>query len=121
MRKSLILPAFLAFLAGCAAPFAAPQPQSARLSASVLTLVLTDATVCRADWVAAPAGRFARCGPGFGYSVQVVQNPNVLRQIWTGTLSALGAVGAVPPLATVVITDPAGVDHVFASPVPVEE
>jgi len=118
MRKSLVL---LLALAGCVAPMAGARPDQARLSSSVLTLVLTDGTVCRADWVAAPSGRFDRCGPGFGYAVEVVQNPNVLRQIWTGITTALGAEGAVPPLAQVVITDAAGVDHVFASPVPVKD
>lgn len=108
----------VAALAGCVAPPAGARPDQARLSSSVLTLVLTDGTVCRADWVAAPSSRFDRCGPGFGYAVEVVQNPNVLRQIWTGITTALGAEGAVPPLAQVVITDAAGVDHVYASPIP---
>lgn len=116
MRKSLIL---LAMLAGCAVPMGTGTPQSARLSADVLTLVLTDGTTCRVRWAQAPAGRFDSCGAGYGYSVQVVQNPNVLRRVWEGITLALGAEGAVPPMATVVITDAAGVDHVFASPVPV--
>lgn len=118
MRKFLIL---LVGLAGCVAPMSAARPDQARLSSSVLTLVLSDGTVCRANWLAAPSGRFESCGAGYGYAVEVVQNPNILRQIWTGMTSALGAEGVVPPMAQVVITDAAGVDHVFASPVPVEE
>jgi len=118
MRKSLVL---LLGLAGCVAPLGDARPDQARLSSSVLTLVLTDGTVCRANWTAAPVGRFDRCGTGFDYSVDVVQNPNVLRQIWTGITTALGAEGVVPPMAQVVITDAAGVDHVFASPVPIED
>ncbi len=118
MRKYVMV---VMLLAGCALPPGPPQPQSARLSATVLTLVLSDGTVCRANWNVAPVGRFETCGPGYGYAVQVVQNPNILRQIWAGLALALGAEGAVPPLAQVVITDPAGVDHVFASPPPPPE
>jgi hypothetical protein len=61
-----------------------------------------------------------RCGPGYGYAVRVVENPNVLRQLFTGLTEALGAEGVVPPMAEVVITDPGGVDTVFVSPPPVE-
>lgn len=117
MRKSLVL---LVGLAACVAPQGAAAPQQARLSADVLTLVLSDGTQCRAQWAMAPAGRFDRCGAGFGYAVQVVENPNALRQIWVGLTRALGAEGAVPPMAQVVITDAAGVDYIFASPVPAE-
>jgi hypothetical protein len=46
----------------------------------------------------------------------VVENPNILRQLFTGLTEALGAEGAVPPMAEVTITDPAGVDRVFVSP-----
>ncbi|MGL4235262.1 hypothetical protein [Tabrizicola sp.] len=109
-------------LAGCATMDTAPAPQAARLSNEVLTLVLSDGTVCRANWAAAGgAGRFDDCGPGFGYSVSVVENPNILRQLFTGLTEALGAEGAVPPMAEVVITDPMGRDTVFVSPPPVEE
>lgn len=118
MRRVLLCP----ILAGCGAGAPGnPVPQAARLSAQVLTVTLSDGTVCRADWVAAPVGRMERCGPGYGYSVRVIDNPNILRQIWTGLTSALGAEGVVAPLAEVVITDPAGVDRVFASPPPVVE
>ncbi|MFN7224323.1 MAG: hypothetical protein ACK4MS_09915 [Paracoccaceae bacterium] len=113
MRKVLLCLA----LAGCAgAVTGAPVPQSARLSAEVLTLTLSDGTVCRTNWAAAPVGRLDRCGPGYGYAVRVIENPNILRQIWTELTTALGADGAVAPLAEVVITDPAGIDRVFASP-----
>ena len=103
-------------LAGCATLQPTPVPQAARLSTEVLTLTLSDGTVCRANWAATPVGRMDDCGPGFGYAVRVIDNPNILRQIWSGLTTALGAEGAVPPLAEVVITDPAGVDRVFASP-----
>ncbi|MDO8881944.1 hypothetical protein, partial [Pseudotabrizicola sp.] len=98
-----------------------PVPQAARLSAEVLTLTLSDGTVCRANWAASPVGRMETCGPGYGYAVRVIDNPNILRQIWTELTTALGAEGVVAPLAEVVITDPAGVDRVFASPPPVKE
>jgi hypothetical protein len=108
-------------LAGCAAIATSPVPQAARLSAETLTLTLSDGTVCRAPWAATGgAGRFDACGPGFGYAVDVVENPNLLRQLFTGLTKALGAEGAVPPMAEVVITDATGRDHVFVSPPPVD-
>ena len=118
MRFALVC---LVSLAACATPIGQPVPQSARLSDQVLTLVLSDGTMCRANWAGAPVGRMEGCGPGYGYAVRVIENPNLLRQIWTGIAKALGAEGAVPPLAEVVITDPAGSDVVFASPPPTEE
>jgi hypothetical protein len=108
-------------LGGCAALQATPVQQSARLSADVLTLSLTDGTICRARWAeAGGAGRFDDCGPGFGYAVNVVENPNILRQLFTGLAEALGAEGTVAPMAEVVITDAMGRDHVFVSPPPVK-
>jgi hypothetical protein len=111
----------LVVLAGCAAVETAPVPQAARLSAEVLTLTLSDGTVCRAGWAASGgAGRFEACGAGYGYAVTVVENPNLLRQLFTGLTEALGADGAVPPMAEVVITDAMGRDHVFVSPPPLD-
>jgi len=109
----------VAVLAGCALPGGGVEPREARLSPSVLTVSLSNGTVCRADWAAAGGvGRLEPCGPGFGYAVRVVDNPNILRQLFTGLTEALGADGAVPPMAEVTITDPAGVDRVFVSPPP---
>ncbi|MBL9048667.1 MAG: hypothetical protein JNK19_00960 [Tabrizicola sp.] len=109
-------------VAGCASLQANPVPQAARLSAEVLTLTLSDGTVCRANWAAeGGAGRLEPCGPGYGYAVTVVENPNILRQLFTGLTEALGAAGTVPPMAEVVITDAMGRDHVFVSPPPAEE
>lgn len=109
-------------LAGCAALQTGPVPQAARLSAEVLTLTLSDGTVCRANWaVAGGAGRLEPCGPGYGYAVTVVENPNILRQLFTGLTEALGAEGTVAPMAEVVITDAMGRDHVFVSPPPPAE
>ena len=113
MRKLLLVLA----LGGCAGMQATPVPQAARLSAEVLTLTLSDGTVCRADWAASGgSGRLEDCGPGYGYVVNVTENPNILRQLFTGLVEALGADGVSPPLAEVVITDPAGMDRVFVSP-----
>ena len=107
-------------LAGCAAVMQPAEPQEARLSAEVLTVVLDDGTVCRADWAAAGgAGRLEPCGPGFDYQVTVVEKPNLLRQFWSGLTSALGAEGAVPPMAKVEISG-AGRTWDFVSPPPVE-
>jgi len=118
MRKLL----FCLALAGCVGTVPGNAvPQAARLSAEVLTLTLSDGTVCRANWATVPVGRMDGCGPGFGYAVRVIDNPNILRQIWTGLTTALGAEGVVPPLAEVVITDPSGVDRVFVSPPPTED
>lgn len=117
MRKLLLV----LMLGGCVGLQANPVPQAARLSAEVLTLTLSDGTVCRADWAAAGgAGRFNGCGPGFGYAVDVVENPNILRQIFTGLTEALGAEGVSPPMAEVVITDAMGRDHVFVTPPPAD-
>lgn len=118
MRKFLVV----MLLSGCALPTGAPAPQAARLSTEVLTLTLTDGTICRANWAAeGGTGRLEPCGPGYGYAVNVVENPNILRQLFTGLTTALGAEGAVPPMAEVVITDPVGVDSVFVSPPPAED
>ena len=115
MRRALPV-VFL--LAGCSAPAPAVGPLSAELSETELSLVLTDGTTCRADWRQSPNGRFDACGPGFGYAVTEVANPNLLRKFWVEAATALGAAGAVPPMAEVVITDASGRDHLFVSPVP---
>jgi hypothetical protein len=107
-------------LGGCVGMQASPVPQAARLSAEVLTLTLSDGTVCRANWVGAPVGRLENCGPGYGYAVNLVENPNLLRQLFTGLTEALGADGHVPPMAEVVITDAKGRDMVFVSPPPAD-
>lgn len=122
MRLAMI-PAFalVVSVAACVPPMTDhPVAQAARLSADTLTLTLSNGTVCRAAWAAEPVGRLENCGPGFGYAVRVVENPNILRQLFTGLTTALGAEGAVPPMAEVVITDPSGNDTTFISPPPVE-
>ena len=118
MRKVLMC----LVLAGCVSPLAGdPVALDARLSAEVLTVTLSDGRVCRVtNWPVAPEGRFDVCLPGHRYAVRVVENPNILRQIWTGLTSALGAEGAVPPMAEVVITDATGRARGVASPPPLE-
>lgn len=119
MRIVLALPPML-MLAACVAPHA-PVPQAARLSQEVLTLTLSNGTVCRAGWAdAGGAGRLEPCGPGYDYSVRVIESPNILRRLFTGLTGALGAEGHLPPMAEVVITDATGRDHVFVSPSPVD-
>jgi hypothetical protein len=116
MRR--FLPVLL--LAACTAPVGNPVPQEVRLTGTELALRLTDGTLCRADWQATPVGRLGACGPGYGYAVRVDDNPNLLRQIVEGLVLALGAKDVLSPVAEVVITDPAGIDHVFVSPSEVE-
>jgi len=107
-------------LAGCAGLQQPAVPQEARLSAEVLTVVLGDGTVCRADWAAAGgAGRLEGCGPGYDYRVTVVEKPNLLRQFWSELTSALGAEGAVPPMARVEVSGNGRVWD-FVSPPPVD-
>ena len=116
MVKPVLMTALM-LLAGCAVPGAAVVPQAARLSNEVLTVQLSDGTICRADWAAAGgAGRLEPCGPGYDYAVRKVEDPNLLRQLFTGLTSALGAEGVVPPMAEVVVTDAAGQTFVFVSP-----
>ena len=119
MRVMLAL--VVAGLAGCAVPGGGAEPQAARLSETVLTVSLSNGTVCRADWAAAGgAGRLEPCGPGYDYRVTVVERPNLLRQFWSELTRALGAEGAVPPMASVEITD--GVESwTFASPPPARD
>ena len=110
----MILPVLLG---ACVATGGTVEPQAARLSAEVLTLTLSDGTVCRADWQAnGGVGRMDDCGPGFGYVVTPVADPNLARQMFAGMVQALGAEGHLPPMAEVVITDAMGRDHVFVSP-----
>jgi len=117
--RGLVLAGVLV-LSACAGGMQPAVPQEARLSAEVLTVVLGDGTVCRADWAAAGgAGRLEGCGEGYDYRVTVVEKPNLLRQFWTGLTSALGAEGAVPPMARVEISG-GGRTWDFVSPPPVD-
>lgn len=117
----LSVTAALTLSACVGAPFTGPaQVQEAKLSNQVLTLVLSNGTVCRANWVQMPVGRIEQCGAGFGYAVKPVQNPNFLRKIWTDLSQSLGGDGIAAPMAEVVVTDSAGIDHVFISPPPIE-
>lgn len=122
MRNPGLMGFVMLGLAACA-PDAAGMavPAAARLSAEVLTVTLTDGSVCRANWAASSGvGRMEDCGAGFGYSVSVAENPNILRQLAVGLVEALGAEGALAPLAEVVLTDASGRDYSFVSPQPVE-
>lgn len=118
MRAAILM---LPLLSACALLQADPVPQAARLSDTLLTVTLSDGTTCRADWAAAGgAGRLDDCGAGYDYAVTVAETPNILRQLVDGVFAALGADGVSPPLGTVVLTDAAGRDFTFASPVPLE-
>lgn len=115
MRAALIP---LLLLAACAG-IPTPQPQAARLSPDLLTVTLTDGTACRADWRVG-AGRLDGCGPGYDWQVEVVRDPNLLRQLAEGVFAALGAEGALAPMAVVTLTDAQGRAFRFASPPPSE-
>ena len=120
MQRIGVFGILVAGLAACA-PMAVGMavPREARLSAEVLTVTLTDGSVCRADWAASGGvGRMEGCGAGYGYAVNVVEKPNILRQLAVGIVEALGAEGALAPLAEVVLTDASGRDYSFVSPPP---
>ncbi len=115
MRR--ILPLML--LAACAAPQGTPPGlQTVKLTDRALELRLSDGTLCRADWRAAPVGRMDGCGAGYGYAVTVEDSPNLARQLVEGVFLALGAEGVLAPMAEVVITEPGGTDRVYVSPPP---
>lgn len=120
--RAAVLGMMIAGLAACApVSVGMAVPASARLSADVLTVTLSDGSVCRADWAAAGGiGRMENCGAGYGYAVTVVERPNLLRQLAVGIVDALGADGALAPQAEVVLTDASGRDYSFVSPPPVE-
>ncbi|MCB6178394.1 hypothetical protein LHP98_09655 [Rhodobacter sp. Har01] len=114
-----LLPILL--LSACVAAPGNPVPQAARLTDTTLTLRLSDGTTCRADWAASPVGRMDTCGPGYGYAVKLADRKNLARQLVEGIDLALGGGLGLAPMAEVVITDPAGIDHVFSSPDPARD
>ena len=122
MRNFAVAGLVILGLAGCAPGVVGMAvPASARLSADVLTVTLSDGVICRANWASsAGVGRMEDCGAGFGYAVNLVEKPNLLRQLAVGIVDALGADGALAPLAEVVLTDASGRDYSFVSPPPVE-
>ncbi|WP_127045661.1 hypothetical protein [Pseudorhodobacter sp. E13] len=100
-------------LLGCGV--AQPVPQAARLSADQLTVVMSDGSSCKAP---IGAGEMPGCGAGLSYRVDLVQNPNLLRRVVEGAFGALGAEGALAPMAEVTLTDTAGRSYRFVSPPP---
>lgn len=116
MRLSLLLLPLA--VAGCAALTGNPVPREVRLSDTAMTMTLTDGTLCRLkNWQARPVGRFESCGPGFGYAITVEGQPNPLRAALEDIGGAVSG-NLLAPMAQIVITDPAGYDHAFSSPVP---
>ncbi len=97
---------------------AGPVPQAARLSASDLTVTLSDASRCTAAWAGAPEGTFPTC-PDLSYRVAVVERPNLLRQLFDGVTGALQAEGVLAPMAEVTVTRAADTWR-FVSPPAVE-
>lgn len=87
----------------------------------MLTLALSDGSSCLACGAeAGGSGRLESCGPGCGHAVRAVETPNILRQVFTGLSSALGADGTVAPMVEVEFNDGTRRDHVFVSPPPVD-
>jgi hypothetical protein len=92
-----------------------PRPEAARLGADQLQLVMSDASTCNAP---IGAGRMPMCGAGLTYSVELVENPNLLRQFMEGAFGVLGAQGVLAPMAVVTVSDDAGREYRFVSPPP---
>lgn len=115
MKHLVLALATIGGLSGCATLLVA-TPQAARLSDQTLTIVLNTGEVCRTQWREAPEGDLC----GFRYVVTEVDKPNLLRQVFTGLTTALGAEGAVPPQGMVVLTSAAGQNYRFISPPPVD-
>lgn len=109
-----LLPAVFALGACAALPSITARPTALRLGDEVMTLALSDGSLCRAHWRAAASGPFEACA-GFGYEVRLEQNPNLLRKITQDLDLALGG-GLTIPMAQVVITDPRGRDYLFTTP-----
>lgn len=110
MKYAMLLPMALLACADMAA-----RPETARLSADQVHLVLSDGTRCSAP---IGVGRMERCGAGYDYRVELVQNPNLLRQLIEGAFGALGAQGLLAPMGVVSVTDNAGREYRFVSPPP---
>ncbi len=110
----------LVLLVGCttASPDAVPAaPAKASLSRDALTVVLTDGTRCkqRLDGTGAQSGRMAACGVGMGFAIRPLDRV-MLARMPRQYAQPLRQEGANAPLAEVILTDPAGIDHVFLSP-----
>ena len=107
---------WLAPLALVACGNSAPVPQSARLGADQMQLVLSDGSRCTAP---IGAGRLPLCGAGFEYRVDLVQDPNILRQLVEGAFGVLGIQGVLAPMGVVTVVDHMGREYRFVSPEPV--
>ncbi len=103
-------------LLGCGV--AQPVPQAARLSKDELKVFMSDGSTCTAP---IGAGQMPDCGTGLSYRVDLVENPNVLRQLMERALGALGMADALAPLGEVTLTDAAGREYHFVSPPPPPE
>jgi hypothetical protein len=118
MRNAILLPMVLGL--GACVPMQPAVPQAARLTQTELIVTLSDATICRApSGPAGASGRFDRCGPGYAYQVELVSRPNLLRQMAEAAFGALGADDQLSPMGRVTLTDAAGTQFAFVSPVPV--
>ena len=106
-------------LGACVMPQARLQPQAVRLSQSVLTVQFNDGSVCRAEWRAAPQGKFNDCGGDFTYVVTPEKNLNILADIASG-VNAEADSSLFSPLAKITLADPSGRQYEFDSTSPIK-
>ena len=115
MRKIVLVFGLVA--SACAPLSMQPRPDTARLSADRLVVVMRDGSTCAANWtVDGGAGILQPCA--LAYRVTPEANPNPLRKASEEVLGALGASAAQPPMAVIEVTDGAGRVSRFVSPMP---
>lgn len=93
-------------------------PARAGLSRDGLTVTLTDGTRCAVPFGtegSSASGRMAACGAGMGFAIRTLDAGSLARMS-RSYAKPLMPLGANPPLAEVILTDPAGIDHIFLSP-----
>ena len=116
MRRIVL--AFGLAASACAPQIMPPRPDTARLSAERLVVVMTDGSTCAANWQAeGGAGTLQPCA--LAYRVTPEANPNPLRKATEEVLRALDASKAQPPMAVIEVTEAQGRFVRFVSPLPV--
>lgn len=109
-------------LAACATA-APPRPAAARLSATELTVTLSDGQKCLGPRAGATvdgptgwAGTLSGCSLPLAYEVALDGRPNLLRQLVDGVFGVLGLEDALSPLAVVTLEGADGQIYTFRSP-----
>ncbi len=118
MTRFALLPA--AALAACAS--AAPQPAQVSLTDTLLTVRMSNGTICQgpapAEGLTSWSGQLQDCPTPFAYSVEIDPGTNPTRFILEELLTSLGGEALFAPFATVEITSDTGVTRTFVSPPP---